>query len=70
MNIETVTCYEKYLGLPAVISKSKKSVFETIKERVAKKVGGWRERFFFGRRKRSTDEVGSANNPSLHNGAV
>lgn len=46
MGMETVSCYEKYLGFPAVMTKNNKNVFDIIKERAAKKVGGWRERYF------------------------
>ena len=34
----------KYLGLPSVISKSKNQVFAKIKERVGKKLSGWKEK--------------------------
>ena len=34
----------KYLGLPSVISKSKNQVFAEIKERVGKKLSGWKEK--------------------------
>ncbi|EEF45140.1 conserved hypothetical protein [Ricinus communis] len=32
---------DKYLGLPAVISKSKKNTFREIKDRIAKRLAGW-----------------------------
>lgn len=44
--MEVVSYYDKYLGLPAVISKNRKNVFDVLKEKMAKKVGGWRERYF------------------------
>ena len=34
----------KYLGLPSVIRKSKIQVFAKIKEKVAKKLSGWKEK--------------------------
>ena len=34
----------KYLGLPSVIGKSKNQVFAEIKERVGKKLSGWKEK--------------------------
>ena len=34
----------KYLGLPIIISKSKMEVFAKIKERVGKKLAGWKEK--------------------------
>ena len=38
------TKYGKYLGLPSIIGKSKKDVFAEVKERVAKKLMGWKEK--------------------------
>lgn len=46
LRMEIVSCYDKYLGLATVISKNRKNVFDVLKEKVAKKVGGWRERYF------------------------
>ena len=34
----------KYLGLPSLIGRSKKQVFNEIKERVGKKLSGWKEK--------------------------
>ena len=34
----------KYLGLPSIIGKSKNEVFVEIKERVGKKLAGWKEK--------------------------
>ena len=34
----------KYLGLPSVIRKSKNQVFAEIKEKVHKKLSGWKEK--------------------------
>ena len=34
----------KYLGLPLVIRKSKNQVFAEIKEKVHKKLSGWKEK--------------------------
>ena len=36
----------KYLGLPSVIGKSKNHVFAEIKEKVGKKLSGWKEKMF------------------------
>ena len=36
--------HNKYLGLPSIIVKSKKEVFAEIKEKVAKKLFGWKEK--------------------------
>ena len=34
----------KYLGLPSIIGRSKTKVFVEVKERVAKKLSGWKEK--------------------------
>lgn len=36
--------HDKYLGLPAVTGKSKKEVFDNLRERVWKKIKGWKEK--------------------------
>ena len=36
--------HSKYLGLPSIIGKSKMDVFAKIKERVARKLSGWKEK--------------------------
>ena len=38
------TQFEKYLGLPPVIGKSKKSAFNGIKDRVGSRLQGWKEK--------------------------
>ena len=38
--------HSKYLGLPTIIGKSKTEVFAEIKERVWKKLTGWKEKMF------------------------
>lgn len=35
----------RYLGLPLVIGRSKRQVFNYIKERVISRMGGWKEKF-------------------------
>ena len=35
---------KKYLGLPSLIIRSRKLVFNKIKERVGKKMSGWKEK--------------------------
>ena len=38
------TRHKKYLGLPSIIGKSKVEIFAEIKERVEKKLSGWKEK--------------------------
>jgi hypothetical protein len=38
------TQFEKYLGLPPVIGKSKKSAFNGVKDRVGRRLQGWKEK--------------------------
>ena len=37
--------HSKYLGLPSIIGKSRNEVFAEIKERVGRKLSGWKEKF-------------------------
>jgi hypothetical protein len=39
------SCYEKYLGLLALVGRSKMKTFEGIQSRVKNKLDGWKERF-------------------------
>ena len=38
------TRHKKYLSLPSIIGKSKVEIFTEIKERVEKKISGWKEK--------------------------
>ena len=37
--------FEKYLGLPMVEGKNKVNIFKELRERIAKRVTGWKEKF-------------------------
>ncbi|XP_057419184.1 uncharacterized mitochondrial protein AtMg00310-like [Lotus japonicus] len=43
MCVKAVATHDKYLGLPTIIGKSKKQVFERVQERMWKKLKGWKE---------------------------
>ena len=39
--------HKKYLGLPSIIGKSRVEIFVEVKERVEKKLSGWKEKMLF-----------------------
>lgn len=41
LGITNDLCLSNYLGLPSLIGRSKKSVFNLLKERVWKRIQGW-----------------------------
>ncbi|XP_048489904.1 uncharacterized protein LOC125491871 [Beta vulgaris subsp. vulgaris] len=45
LNFKAVDEHDKYLGLPTYIGSSKKRVFQSIQERILKKLKGWKEGF-------------------------
>ncbi|XP_021771809.1 uncharacterized protein LOC110735946 [Chenopodium quinoa] len=45
LGIREVEKHEKYFGLPTIIGKSKKTIFAVLKERIWKKLNGWKEWF-------------------------
>ena len=49
------TRHTKYLGLPSLIGRSKTQIFAAIKERVGKKLSGWKRKNPIYGRKRSPD---------------
>ncbi|XP_021721322.1 uncharacterized protein LOC110688870 [Chenopodium quinoa] len=44
LGVREVERHEKYLGLPTMIGRSKKAIFTCLKERIWKKLNGWKER--------------------------
>ena len=45
LGVKEVDRHVKYLGLPTVIGRSKKDIFSCLKDRVWKKIQGWKEKF-------------------------
>ena len=43
LGFKAVESYDKYLGLPTIVGKSKNQVFNFVKEPVWKKLKGWKE---------------------------
>jgi hypothetical protein len=44
LGASSIATTEKYLGLPIFIGKSKNKTFQGLKERVTKKLNGWKEK--------------------------
>ncbi|GJZ48376.1 reverse transcriptase [Tanacetum coccineum] len=44
LSVREVDVQPKYLGLPSVITRSKKVVFQAILDKIKKKLGGWKEK--------------------------
>jgi hypothetical protein len=45
MDVKAVTSHSKYLGLPVIFGRSKNEVFSFVRDRVWKKLKGWKEKF-------------------------
>ena len=44
LGVQNMNQLEKYLRLPPLIGRSKRKAFDEIKNKVRKKVGGWKEK--------------------------
>ena len=47
LGVPEIIQYEKYLGLPLLVGRNKKASFNYIKERIWKKLQGWKEKLLF-----------------------
>lgn len=51
MLFSTCSQYEKYLGLPSLVGRDKRNSFNDIKEKLEKKLAGWKEKLLSKARK-------------------
>ena len=42
---QVILQYDRYLGMPAIVERSKERAFSSTKDRIAKKLQGWNEKF-------------------------
>ncbi|XP_010669869.1 uncharacterized protein LOC104886990 [Beta vulgaris subsp. vulgaris] len=45
LNMRQVDKHEKYLAIPSISGRSKKVVFDSLLDRILKKLQGWKEKF-------------------------
>ena len=43
--VSSSSCYEKYLGLPSLVGRSRTRSFQSLLERIWKRLNGWKEKF-------------------------
>lgn len=43
LGVQVVESHDKYLGMPAVVGKSKKQIFSALRDRIWKRINGWGE---------------------------
>ena len=41
---QVIRQHEKYLGLPSLVGKNKRNTFNDVKEKISKKLAGWKEK--------------------------
>ncbi|KAK2650147.1 hypothetical protein Ddye_017636 [Dipteronia dyeriana] len=66
LEMKIVDHHDKYLGLPCVTSRSKGALFNSVKERVWKKLQSWSSRFFLRWWSGDTSKGCYPDNSSLH----
>lgn len=54
-NLNVVSRHERYLGLPSMVGRNKKSFFNDVKPRVLSKISNWQNKFFSSGGKGSAD---------------
>lgn len=45
LGVHTTQHHGKFMGLPAMIERSKKQIFSSLRERIHRKVNGWKDKF-------------------------
>jgi hypothetical protein len=69
LDVANVALEERYLGLPTPDGRMSKERFKSTKERLAKKLSSWEERYMSGGQ-RSLDQVGSSIYSDLCDGVL
>ena len=44
LHMQQVDRHEKYLGIPSISGRSKKAIFDSLMDRIRKKLQGWKEK--------------------------
>ncbi len=65
LGVQSMNQLEKYLGLPPLIGRSKRKVFDEIKNRIRKKVGGVERKTHLSSRQRSPYKGSGSGHPHL-----
>jgi hypothetical protein len=66
LHLPVIKQYETYLGLPSLVGRSKSTSFVQLKERLWRKVQGWKERLFHSGKKRGVDKSSTTGHPNLY----
>ena len=68
LDIQRETMNERYLGLPVYVGRSKSNVFGYLKDRIWKRIQGWKERMLSEGRERSDDQSSSTSHTNFRHG--
>jgi hypothetical protein len=66
VGVQVTTSFEKYLGLPALIGRSKVEAFSDLKGTIWGRMNGWKERFLSQAGKEVFVKGGYPSNPHIH----